>query len=116
MRRSTLLLPLLLLLLTPGGCSGLLAESPRLAPGEPGMVSARYAEVFHESGRAWRASDAEFDDIFAREGDRLVVLEDAGDVLDPDRRVRVRMETGAKAGRVYLLGRRDVRPVSTPPR
>ena len=110
MRRSIVLLALSLL--PSPGCSGLVAEFPRMPAGSPGMVGPPYAQVFHEAGRRWKAADPEFDDIMVRGGDRLVVLEDAGDVLDPERKVRVRMESGANSGRAYLVERRVI--VSTP--
>jgi hypothetical protein len=42
-------------------------------------------------------------------GDRLIILDDDGDESDPERHVRVRIETGRRAGNVGVVARRDIR-------
>lgn len=123
-----MLLPLLLL--AAPGCSPSAAVTPAtepapakaagkypaLEPGTPGMVGgAEFGRVRHTSGRPWQKGEPEFADIYVEEGDRLIVL-DEPDTGGDDRWTKVRMETGTKAGRSYLLERRYIRPLSTPPR
>jgi hypothetical protein len=47
-----------------------------------------------------------------RSGDRLTIVEDAGDISDPKRRVRVKVENGQIAGHPGEMAREDIRPIA----
>lgn len=114
-----------LLLIVCAGCSQAPAVTPKpdrpapkyptLAAGTAVMVSGVSSVLAeHPDGRKWERGEPEFANPFVGEGDRGIVLSDpnSGD----DRETKVRMETGGKAGRSYLIERRHLAPLSTPQR
>lgn len=89
---------------------------PTLRAGTPAMVSGTsVVQVWPPEGGRWEKGEEEFVNPFVREGDRLLVLDDATPGGD-GRMPRVRMESGEKDGRTYLIARKYIRPLSTPPR
>jgi len=88
---------------------------PTLAAGQAVMISGTSSVLGrHPGGRKWEKGEPEFVNPFVGEGDRCLVLDDpdSGD----DREVKVRMESGEKAGKSYLVERRHLTPLSTPPK
>lgn len=88
---------------------------PTLAAGQAVMISGTEAVLLtHVDDRPWTKDDAEYVDFYVLEGDRGLVLKDEG--ADDKRKTKVRMETGDKAGRLYLIARRYLTPLNIPPR
>jgi hypothetical protein len=114
------LLPLTLIV---AGCSHAASKPPEpnaappkfpiLAAGQSVMVGIPVAPIRPTSGHPFEKGDPEFVDCFVAEGDRGIVLDDEGTPAD-DRETKVRMETGGKAGRSYLLMRAHLVPLNTP--
>lgn len=83
-----------------------------LETGATAIISgAAFVDIADQTGMKWTKGMNEFVLPYVREGDRLIVLEDPGDPYHVERNVRVRMETGTYAGKVYLILREYVLPI-----